>query len=55
MHACPLPPPSHVPSTPFVIGSMTVLVGGKPALRTTDTCGCGAMAAVGCPTVIIGG
>ena len=38
IHACPLPPPSHVPSTPFVIGSMTVLGGGKPALRTTDTC-----------------
>jgi uncharacterized Zn-binding protein involved in type VI secretion len=55
MHACPIPPPSHIPSSPFVIGSSTVLIGGKPALRTTDTCGCGAMPAVGCPTVIIGG
>lgn len=53
-HVCPTPPP-HVPSSPFVMGSSTVLIGGKPALRTTDPCGCGAMAVVGCPTVIIGG
>jgi hypothetical protein len=31
------------------------MVGGKPAVRTTDTCICGAMAAVGCVTVNIGG
>ena len=55
LHTCPIPPPAHIPSSPFVIGSTTVLIGGKPALRTTDVCGCGAMAAVGCPTVIIGG
>ncbi|MCF0184904.1 MAG: PAAR domain-containing protein [Bacteroidaceae bacterium] len=55
LHSCPIPPPTHVPSSPFVLGSMTVLIGGKPALRTTDICGCGAMAAVGCPTVMIGG
>lgn len=54
-HACPIPPPTHVPSSPFVIGSTTVLIGGKPALRTTDTSGCGAMPLIGCPTVIIGG
>ncbi len=56
MHTCPLPPQSgHVPSSPFTSGSGTVLIGGKPALRTSDTCACGAMSAVGCPTVIIGG
>lgn len=55
MHSCPIPPPTHVPVTPFPLGSTSVLIGGKPALRTTDICGCGAMAVVGCPTVIIGG
>ena len=55
IHACPLPPPSHVTSTPFITGSATVMIGGLPALRTTDSCGCGAMAVVGCPTVMIGG
>ena len=55
LHSCPIPPPAHIPSSPFVIGSTTVLIGGKPALRITDVCGCGAMAAAGCPTVIIGG
>ena len=34
-------------------GVATVLVGGMPALRVTDACICGAMAAVGEPTVII--
>jgi uncharacterized Zn-binding protein involved in type VI secretion len=29
------------------------LIAGKPALRTSDACICGAMAAVGAPTVII--
>jgi uncharacterized Zn-binding protein involved in type VI secretion len=29
------------------------MIGGKPALRTGDTCACGASAAVGCPTVTI--
>ena len=55
MHTCPIPPPPHIPSSPFVVGSATVLIGGRPALRTTDVCGCGAMVAVGCPTVMIGG
>lgn len=55
VHACPIPPPAHVPSTPFVTGSSTVFIGGKPALRTTDASGCGAMVLVGCPTVMIGG
>ena len=54
MHVCPIPPPPHIPSSPFPLGSSTVLIGGKPALRTTDTCICGAGAAVGEPTVLIG-
>jgi uncharacterized Zn-binding protein involved in type VI secretion len=35
-------------------GVATVLIGGLPALRITDACNCGAMAAAGEPTVIIG-
>ena len=54
MHACAIPPPSHVPSTPFTMGSSTVLVGGMPALRAGDPAGCGASVAVGAPTVMIG-
>jgi uncharacterized Zn-binding protein involved in type VI secretion len=54
LHVCSLPPNGHQPTvSPFPSGSTTVLVGGRPALRTTDTCGCGAMAAIGEPTVII--
>jgi uncharacterized Zn-binding protein involved in type VI secretion len=54
-HVCVLPPNSHQPTTsPFPSGSSTVLVGGLPLLRTTDTCLCGAMAAVGAPTVTAG-
>jgi uncharacterized Zn-binding protein involved in type VI secretion len=57
MHVCVIPPPPaggpHPPS-PFSSGSGTVFIGGKPAIRTTDTCGCGAMSAVGEPTVLIG-
>ena len=56
MHVCSLPPTGHQPTTsPFPMGSATVLIGGKPALRTTDICGCGAMAIIGEPTVNIGG
>ncbi len=54
-HVCPIPPPAHVPTaSPFPIGSVTVLIAGKPALRVGDVCICGASAAVGEPTVIIG-
>jgi uncharacterized Zn-binding protein involved in type VI secretion len=54
-HVCPIPPPGHVPTvSPFPVGSPTVLIGGKPALRVVDVCLCGAMAAVGEPTVMIG-
>jgi uncharacterized Zn-binding protein involved in type VI secretion len=55
IHVCPIPPPAHAPTaSPFPVGNVTVLIGGRPALRTTDTCICGAMAAVGAPTVLIG-
>jgi uncharacterized Zn-binding protein involved in type VI secretion len=37
------------------MGSGTVMIGGRPALRVSDACVCGAMAAVGAPTVLIGG
>jgi uncharacterized Zn-binding protein involved in type VI secretion len=53
LHSCPVVPP-HPPVSPFAIGSATVLIGGRPALRVTDACACGAMAAVGAPTVQIG-
>ena len=52
-HVCPIVPP-HPPASPFVVGSGTVLIGGMPAVRVGDTCACGATAAVGEPTVIIG-
>ncbi|MEM8906484.1 MAG: PAAR domain-containing protein [Bacteroidota bacterium] len=54
-HVCAIPPPAHGPTASiFPIGSTTVLIGGKPALRTSDTCLCGAAAAVGAVTVLIG-
>ncbi|HEX7844754.1 MAG TPA: PAAR domain-containing protein [Chitinophagaceae bacterium] len=55
MHVCSLPPSGHQPtSSPFTAGSGKVLIGGKPALRAGDSCGCGASAAVGCVTVSMG-
>ena len=54
-HVCAIPPPVHVTTTIFPMGSATVLVEGKPVLRTTDMAICGAGAAVGEPTVLIGG
>jgi uncharacterized Zn-binding protein involved in type VI secretion len=54
MHACVIPPPAHVPASPFVAGSTTVMIQGRPAVRAGDSCGCGASVAVGSPTVVIG-
>ena len=55
LHTCPLPPAGHQPTvSPFPGGRATVLIAGRPALRTIDPSGCGAMAAVGAPTVLIG-
>jgi len=53
MHACVIPPPSHLPATPFTAGSATVLIQGRPALRAGDACACGASVPIGCPTVVI--
>ncbi|CAN5486721.1 PAAR domain-containing protein [soil metagenome] len=56
MHVCVIPPNTgHITSSPFIAGSGTVMIGGRPAIRTTDSCICGAMAAVGFPTVNLGG
>ena len=55
LHTCTLPPNGHQPTvSPFPTGSGTVLIGGRPALRVGDMCGCGASAALGAPTVMIG-
>jgi len=55
LHVCPLPPSAHQPTvSPFPSGSGTVMIQGRPALRTSDACACGAAAAVGEPTVNIG-
>jgi len=54
LHVCALPPVGHQPTvSPFPDGSKKVLIGGRPAVRTTDACLCGATAAVGAPTVMI--
>jgi uncharacterized Zn-binding protein involved in type VI secretion len=42
------------PPTPFPLGSVRVFIGGRPALRAGDPCGCGAHVPVGLPTVVIG-
>lgn len=55
LHSCPLGSSAHPPASPFPAGSSSVLIGGLGALRTSDACGCGAMAAVGAPAVTIGG
>jgi uncharacterized Zn-binding protein involved in type VI secretion len=55
LHSCPLGSNSHPPVSPFSMGSSSVMIGSRAALRTSDACGCGATAAVGAPTVIIGG
>ena len=52
IHVCGLNPP-HAPG-PFLLGSMTVLIGGKMALRVGDMAACGAIIVKGCPNVIIG-
>jgi uncharacterized Zn-binding protein involved in type VI secretion len=54
MHVCALPPNVHQPTvSPFPSGSGSVMIQGRPALRTTDTCVCGAAAVVGEPSVMI--
>ena len=56
MHACTMPPAAGLhPPSPFPKGSMTVRIGGRPALRMGDLSGCGAPIVAGAPTVQIGG
>jgi uncharacterized Zn-binding protein involved in type VI secretion len=50
---CAIPYPVHMVSA-FPMGSITILIGSKPALRITDAAECGAMAVVGEPTEEIG-
>ena len=55
MHVCSLPPNSHQPTaSSFIASNATVLVDGEPVVTTIDSCGCGAMAVVGSPTVLVG-
>ena len=56
LHTCPVVSGvvAHA-STPFLAGSATVLVGGRPALRAGDLCACGAPIAGGAANVLIGG
>ncbi len=37
------------------MGSLTVLVNGRPLARMGDSCGHGGTIVVGCPTVLVGG
>ncbi|MEX2593623.1 MAG: PAAR domain-containing protein [Anditalea sp.] len=54
-HVCVIPPNTgHLTASIFPTGSSSVVIGGMPALRITDTCLCGAKGAVGEPTVLIG-
>lgn len=54
-HQCSLPANTHQPTiSTFAAGSTSVLINNRAALRTTDTCTCGAGAAVGEVTVQIG-
>jgi uncharacterized Zn-binding protein involved in type VI secretion len=52
-HICSVPQP-HPPSA-FAMGSGTVYIGGRSALRQGDVAGCGAQIISGAPTVLIGG
>lgn len=56
MHTCSMPPLAgpHPPS-PFSVGSLTVRISGRGALRVGDVSGCGAPITAGDFTVVIGG
>jgi uncharacterized Zn-binding protein involved in type VI secretion len=43
------------PPDSIIMGSATVLIGGKPAARMGDSTAHGGTIILGCPTVIIGG
>jgi uncharacterized Zn-binding protein involved in type VI secretion len=54
LHACAFPPPPSHPPSPMAVGSKTVLIGGRQALRVGDAAGCGAIASKGADSVLIG-
>jgi uncharacterized Zn-binding protein involved in type VI secretion len=57
MHVCPIvptPASPHLTTSPFIVGSATVLAGGKPLVRVGDTTACGAAVVAGAPTVMAG-
>lgn len=55
MHSCAMPPTAGPhPPTPFAMGSGTVMIGGRPALRLGDSAGCGAVIISGAFTVLVG-
>ncbi|MBL8298429.1 MAG: PAAR domain-containing protein [Rhodanobacteraceae bacterium] len=55
-HVCAFPPPTgpHPPNA-VIKGSTSVFIGGQPAARQGDTCGCGAQIVSGALSVTIGG
>ena len=56
IHTCLMPPLAGPhPPAPFPKGSVTVNIGGRPALRAGDLSSCGAVIVGGAPTVMIGG
>ena len=55
LFTCAFPPVvGPHPPTPFAIGSVSVRIGGRFALRVGDLSGCGAPIATGAPNVFIG-
>ena len=54
-HACSFPGLPPHPPNPIVKGSGTVRIGGLPAARVGDTCGCGAAILRGASKTMIGG
>jgi uncharacterized Zn-binding protein involved in type VI secretion len=55
MHTCAFPPLAGPhPPNPILNGSATVMIGGRPAARLNDPCGCGAMIVTSAATVVIG-
>ena len=52
---CTPPPGTSIPPAPIILGSTTVFIGGKPAVRAVqDMTASGGASAVGDPTVQIG-
>lgn len=55
LHNCAMPPNAGPhPPNPFPVGSVTVRIGGRGALRVGDTSACGGSITAGAATVMIG-